>query len=122
MGFYDKEEPTYTVDILGTQYQVYINVPVEEDKLLVGCDGYCDWTVRRIVVAGKTAGEQHADFEMRKKVNLRHEIIHAFLYESGLDQNTTWYIEGEIHPEQLVQWIARQFPKIQEAFKKVNAI
>ena len=34
MGYYDMEEPTYTVDVLGTQYQVYANAPVEEDDLL----------------------------------------------------------------------------------------
>lgn len=122
MGYYDMEEPTYTVDVLGTPYSVYTDAPMEEDPLLEGCDGYCDWTVRRIVILEKTKDEEHADFEMRKRVSLRHEIIHAFLYESGIDENSTWDIEGQAHPEQMVQWIARQFPKLQEAFRKVNAI
>ena len=122
MGYYEENKSTYTVSVLGTEYEIYLNVPHKDDKMLDTCDGYCDWTVRRIVVADRHEAEQHADFEARKKVCLRHELIHAFLYESGLDQNTTWDIEGQIHPEQMVEWVARQYPKMLEMFRKVGAI
>ena len=45
---------------------------------------------------------------------LRHEIIHAFFIESGLeDYNSN---------EQLVNWIAIQFPKMIKAFEEVDCI
>lgn len=45
---------------------------------------------------------------------LRHEIIHAYFFESGLlDYGTN---------EQLVDWIVLQFPKMLETFKRIEAI
>lgn len=122
MGYYQENKPTCTVDVLGTEYYIYRGVMPENDGMLENNDGYCDWTVKRIVVIGKVSGEQHANFDERQKLCLRHEIVHAFLFESGIDQDTTWDIDGQIHPEQMVQWIARQFPKMQEAFRKADAI
>lgn len=122
MGYYEGKEPTYKVNVLGGEYDVFMGVFPDDDKMLDGCDGYCDWTVKRIVVIGRVPQEQHENFEERQKVCLRHELIHAFLYESGIDQNTNWDIDGQIHPEQMVQWIARQFPKIQKAFEETGAL
>ena len=42
--------------------------------------------------------------KVRIKEVIRHEVVHAFLYESGLDDSD----------EQLVDWIAKQLPKIHE--------
>ncbi|MFD1464645.1 hypothetical protein ACFQ4L_00875 [Lapidilactobacillus mulanensis] len=42
----------------------------------------------------------------------RHELIHAFLCESGLAENSDW-----AQNEEVVDWIARQFPKLFETFK-----
>lgn len=122
MGYYEGKEPTHKVDVLGVQYNVFMGVMPEDDKMLDRCDGYCDWTVKRIVVIGRVPAEQHENYDERQKVSLRHELIHAFLYESGIDQNTTWDIDGQIHPEQMVQWIARQYPKIHKAFEETGAL
>lgn len=54
--------------------------------------------------------------EFKKKV-LRHEIIHAFFGESGL-RSCSEYAEDE----ELVDWIAIQFPKILKAFEQVGAL
>ena len=45
---------------------------------------------------------------------IRHEIIHAYLYESGLDS----YAEDET----IVDWIAAQFPKMAGTFGEVGAL
>ena len=45
---------------------------------------------------------------------IRHEIVHAFLHECGL--------ENYKNNEDLVNLIAHQFPKMLEVFKKVDAI
>ena len=42
----------------------------------------------------------------------RHEILHAFLYESGL-----CYLENN---EIVVDWIASQYPKLKKTFKKLK--
>ena len=58
--------------------------------------------------------------EYRKKV-LRHEIVHAFLYESGM-----WNCSGSTDrwgmDETITDWIAIQSPKIFEAFKEVDCL
>lgn len=46
----------------------------------------------------------------------RHEIIHAFLYESGLD------VESWARNEEIVDWLALQIPKMVRIFKEVNCL
>lgn len=43
---------------------------------------------------------------------IRHEVLHAALHESGL----THYANDEL----LVEWLAVQFPKLAEIFKKAG--
>lgn len=52
--------------------------------------------------------------DFRKKVT-RHELIHAFLYESGLHEQCYWATNEEI-----VDWIAIQLPKIFRAIGKLD--
>ncbi|WP_394967432.1 hypothetical protein [Candidatus Allofournierella merdipullorum] len=55
-------------------------------------------------------GKQH------RKI-IRHEIIHAFLFESGLAENSDW---AQI--EEMVDFFAIQFPKLQKAFEEAEAV
>ena len=119
---YNDTQPNCILDILGTPYSVYVDIMPEDDDYLNGCDGYCDKTTKRIVVIGETKASELGDFSVFRKTTLRHEIVHAFLYESGIDANTTWDIPGEQHPEHMVAWIAIQFPKILKVFKEVDAL
>ena len=52
----------------------------------------------------------------QKKV-LRHEIVHAFLYESGLWQNA-YGSKCWAKNEEMIDWMAIQIPKIQRAYKE----
>lgn len=52
---------------------------------------------------------------------LRHEIIHAFFYESGLDTSSLRY-EAWARNEEMVDFFAIQFPKIIKAMKKAGAL
>jgi len=47
---------------------------------------------------------------------IRHELVHAFLFESGLAGNS-WASNEEI-----VDWIAYMFPKMKAAFEAANAL
>ena len=48
---------------------------------------------------------------------MRHELIHAFLFESGLAENSNW-----ARNEEMVDWIARQFPKMAKTFQEVKVL
>ena len=106
---------TIIVDILGTKYSVEVKNR-NADKNLSEVDGYCDWTTKRIVIVQNddtfTVGNPTAYLD---KV-LRHEVIHAFMYESGLHEAATFNDE---HFEQMVDWIAIQYPKIEKVFKEL---
>ena len=103
------------VHILGTVYTIR-EQSERDNKLLEGCDGYCDWTTKEIVVEREIQGTLK-DMEMYIRKVLRHEIVHAFLHESGLDAGSDWAINEEI-----VDWIALQFEKMQRAMQEVGAL
>lgn len=104
------------INILGTTYTIK-ELSKEADPILEDCDGYCDKTSKTIVVAKKSSTCNLDDFEWYRRKVMRHEIIHAFLFESGLHENFTH--EGG-HDETYVDWIAVQFPKMAEVFKKAG--
>lgn len=122
MSYYNGRMPTCQVSILGTDYSIYLDVPESEDETLKTCDGYCDKTSHKIVVCEKGTDCNLDDYSEYRKRIMRHEIIHAFLFESGLGGDSVWHVEGQEHPEQTVDWIARQFPKMLKAFQTVGAI
>lgn len=75
------------VNILGTEYKI---IEKEEEKM-GNYDGYCDGSVKEIAIAKFTEEEGSLnDLEYHRKRVLRHEIIHAFLNESGLEVNSDW--------------------------------
>ena len=121
-SYYDRTAPTCTVNVLGTEYRVWLDVPESEDEMLKACNGYCDKTVKRIVVCERNQTCELADYTEYRKYCMRHELVHAFLFESGHGANTTWDIPGEEHPEHMVEWIGMQFPKILNAFQAIGAL
>ena len=104
-----------TVNILGTEYKVIREQFKDKD-----CDGYCDYTSREIKIRDDNVNEV-GDFDELMRKQLRHEIIHAFLAESGLQANFEHYRQFG-HDETLVDWFAIQFPKMIKAFGIVNAL
>lgn len=107
------------VDILGTGYEIKY-ASQEEDPLLRDCDGYCDWTTKVLVVDRCRDGDLGSMGRYRKKV-LRHEIVHAFLMESGLHE-CAGRAEAWAACEEMVDWIARQGQKIFEAWARAGAV
>lgn len=98
-------------NILGTTYKIYWNM--SNDPKLEGKAGYCDVTTKKIVVRDdiEIDNDTVEDVETYQLKVLRHEIVHAFLYESGLDENSEW-----ARSEKLASWIAIQFDKITNVF------
>lgn len=111
-----KDSNTMTVEVLGVPYKI-IESNREEDNSLEESDGYCDYSTKKIVIdTFRNKPGSMEDLAKYKKKVIRHELIHAFLHESGLDANS-W--AGN---EEIVDWIAIQFLKLTEAFGKAEAL
>lgn len=107
------EEHNMTVDILGTQYKIKRKKLKDENV-----DGWCDNTSKTIVIR-KDNYNNVEDFEYLMKKQLRHEIIHAFLSESGLSVNFE-HCSRFGHEETMVDWISIQFPKIHKVYEELD--
>ena len=112
------------VNIMGTVYTIKYGT-YEEFPFLKKCDGYTDTSTHEIIVDNmsfaKDDEDGKKDLETYKKQVLRHEIIHAFLNESGLSNNSK-FCESWATNEEMVDWIAIQFPKIAKVFEYLNII
>lgn len=110
-----------TVDILGAAWTIHI-LSADEDSKLRDCGGYTDWSTRTIVVRLIEPDENSLeDLSVYQRKVLRHEIIHAFLYESGLGDDTNFATAWAAN-EEMVDWMAFQGPKIVSAWKAVGAL
>lgn len=111
------------VFVLGTQYQIVIGNQ-DEYPCLADCDGYMDSSVHKIVISDMQGDDREQfskeDIEAYQKQVCRHEIIHAFLHESGLSGCTSIEVSWAMN-EEMVDWMAIQFPKIHRAFLEAGA-
>ena len=108
------------IDVLGIEYTVE-RLSKSEDKFLEKCDGYCDKTTKRIVIKTEDEESELGDYSVYMKKITRHEIIHAFLFESGLAENFE-HPNQFGHEETMIDWVAIQFPRLQKAFKDADAL
>ena len=98
--------------ILGERYTI------TTDEELKDCDGLADKSIRELKIC-KTLFEESIVGELQNKLMVvdkvaRHEVIHAFLYESGLQECSNFDLE------QMVDWIAIMYPKMEKIFKKLE--
>lgn len=103
------------VNILGSKWKIKFK------KLgNAGIDGQTDYTNREIVIRSDNYYGV-GNFKRLQKKQLRHEITHAFMSESGLQSN--WeHIQQFGHDETTVDWFAIQSPKIFKVFRKLNIL
>ena len=114
------ERDNKTVSVLGTEYSIKF-VPEEElDKR--GINGYCDESTKEIVVGIFVPAEgKLADLSTYQKKVLRHEIIHAFFFESGLAE-CSGSVNSWADNEEMVDWIAHQHNKLHAVFEQAGAL
>lgn len=119
---------TNKVNVLGTDYTVEVH-KVSEDKSLKDnhWSGYCNGITKKIVVADLTEDEffdfeNDKERELTRQEILRHEITHAFLNESGLQDSSMQYSGAWAHNEEMIDWFALQTPKLFVAYQTVGAI
>lgn len=113
-----------TTNILGTKYTIYFDVETQDDKRLEECLGFTDFCAKEIVISKDTIKEEVDSMknltEFKNKVT-RHEIVHAFLYESGLRENSKGQIAWAEN-EEMIDWFAIQSPKILQVYKELNIL
>lgn len=105
------------INVLGTEYDL-VELERGDDTRIEESDGICDDSVKEITLA-KIERDRDSKTDLgrvRQKI-LRHEIVHAFLCESGLAENSDW-----AQNEELVDWIAIQGPKIYKAWQEAGAV
>lgn len=110
------------VNILGSEWTIKW---VEDNELneysaLIDYEGFTDSSIRTIIVDNSdiNSNKSQKDLTVHRDKVLRHEIIHAFLIESGIDD--CYHTNKWGHDEIMVDWIAIQFPKIEKVFKELN--
>ena len=111
------------VNILGTPYKILI---IEEGSYMDDreADGWCDYSSKEILVKNyKQDRDSFRDLVAYQHKVIRHEIVHAFLYESGLNSNS--FIPqstGWARNEEMVDWMAIQVPKMIKAFREAGVL
>ena len=113
------------VSILGTIYKVEFRTE-QEDPILSDCFGYVTDEFNMIVIDNlrldpKWKDETDLYINSRIKKTLRHEVIHAFLKESGLDHSAN-SVDNWAKNEEMVDWLALQSPKIFKVYKELKCL
>lgn len=116
------------VTILGTIYKIK-RVDYNKDPELKENNwaGYHDGLKKEIVIGVVTTFPGHeneppARAKISESQTLRHEIVHAFYTQSGLEECSLQYSGGWAHNEEMVDWIALQGPKIYKAWQEAGAL
>ena len=106
------------VRILGEPWRVMI-CSSEVEPRLKDLSGFCDQTSHFIGIIDPKEKNGNIDNEVELvKQIIRHEIIHAFMFASGLGDS--WEHREYGHDETVVDWMALQFRKIEFAINEVE--
>lgn len=116
------------ISILGTEYEITVK-KYDDDEAFErrSIDGYCDQYQKKIVVCDMHTykGWEHEEektIQICQKQTLRHEIVHAFFDESGL-QDSAGSVGGSwATNEEMVDWIALQGEKIYKAWEEAGCL
>lgn len=116
------------INVLGTDYKITVK-KYDEDEAFDRCSfcGYCDSYSKEIVVCDMHTykgweNEPEQSIIQAQKETLRHEIVHAFLNESGLSCSGHSTQHSWAKDEEIVDWIAIQGVKIYKAWTEADAI
>ena len=106
-----------SIQILGVTYKLIFST-ADKYPLLNDMDGYCDTSTKTIVIDDCTdvdKANSKGDLSRYIRQVVRHECIHAALFESGLDNCCDW-----ANCEPAVDWLAIQFPKLCKMFESIE--
>lgn len=112
-----------TVSILGSEWTIKY---VDDDPAFAQANGYANDAAREIIIENVKMSDDPLDFDMQsqyinQKRVLRHELIHAYLFESGLGDSSNGCDAWAVN-EEMVDWFARTIPKMTETFKELKCL
>lgn len=111
------------VNILGTEWKIKIGNSSEYPALEY-MDSCADSTLKEIIIDNMKRSENQpgakGNLAEHQKQCVRHEIVHAFMEESGLSHNFEHKSIGI--EETMVDWFAIQSPKIYKVFAELDIL
>lgn len=123
-----KGECMKKLNVLGTEYTIEVVKISECESLRKNrwC-GSCNELTHKILVGDASEEEFFGELtdEEQKLITkqiLRHEITHAFLNESGLQESSCNLDRPWARNEEMIDWFAIQFPKIRKAFEDAGCL
>ena len=119
MGVYPDNIFPDHVNILGTEYSIQLKSSVD-DISLKNSGGCVDFSTKKIVVGVYEPDCELENFPAYQRKVMRHEIIHAYFNESGMNTDVANPPFGV--PETYVDWFALQAPKIFKTFSDVGCM
>ena len=115
------------INILGTEYTFKIGD--DHSECFKGCDGFILYRQKLIVISDMSTYQINKDYTdkdifLKRSQNhaLRHEILHAFFYESGLWDAAGKYSEAWPINEEMVDWFSIQSPKIFKLYEELDIL
>ena len=111
---------TTKVNILGTEWSIQV-VPMGKRFEDRSCEAYCDNSIKTVFIGLREHEPDDVDdLICIRKQYVRHELIHAFFYESGLNECSMKYQGSWARNEEMVDWMAIHFHKIEKVFKELR--
>lgn len=105
--------------ILGVEYKILI-LERDDYRYSESDAAFMDFSTKELLICNYTQDTQSVkDLIEYQRVTIRHEIVHAFLYESGL-WASSFSTQHWAQNEEMVDWIAIQAPKLTAAFKEAK--
>ena len=106
------------ISILGTEYEIRVLTKEEYPKLVSSdANGLAELYSKELIInkdMNPNDGQEYSNFKEFERKVLRHEIVHAFFHESG--------IQTYAYDETLVDWLALQIPKIYKTMRIAGCI
>ena len=111
------------VDILGSPWTIKY---VDDDPAFEQANGFATDAAREIVIENVKMKNDPLSYDMQSQYNnqkrvLRHELIHAYLFESGLGDSSNSCDAWAVN-EEMVDWFARNIPKMLVTFKELKCL
>ena len=120
-----------SVDILGVKYKIEVR-KVEDDTKLSDDEGREAYTTvfKKLIVLSDYSDESQYPYTSKDVISrnerykhvLKHEIVHAFIYECGLGCASDSRKAPLFYDEQTVDWIAIQGPKLYKIWEKLGLV
>ena len=114
-----------SVNILGAKYKIRYAKSTEDREYLseYNWSGCCKELSKEILIGTKEFLNMDNDdvYEKYVKEITRHEVLHAFLNESGLS-SSSFKPQAWAKNEEMIDWFAIQSPKIFKVYEELGVL